>query len=61
MPHDLNGTEVRVGDRVNVPCKVTAIQLSEEYCNVTLETTEEMFPSGQKLRLDLNMKQVVKE
>jgi len=39
MPHDVNGTELQVGDTVNIPCVVTEIFEGENYCNATLQTT----------------------
>lgn len=44
MPHDRNGNLLEVGDIVNVPCKVTSVTPSEEYCNVNLETLYPMPP-----------------
>lgn len=61
MPHDMNGTELKVGDIVNVPCRVKEIHLTEEYCNVGLETREPMYPGDQKNHLSLNAKQVIKQ
>lgn len=60
MPHDKRGDEIKVGDIVNVPCKVTGVHQTEEYCNVDLVTTEVMPPTEQPNRLTLNSRQVIK-
>lgn len=60
MPHDRDGKELKVGDFVDVPCMVDSIITGEEYCNVTLKTTENMFPSESPTTVVLNAKQVVK-
>ena len=57
MPHDLRDSPISVGDRVNVPCIVKAIQTGTDYCNVTLETTEKMFPGDSPSTISLNAKQ----
>jgi hypothetical protein len=36
MPHDASGKLLAVGDKVNVPATITAIQVGEEYCNLKL-------------------------
>ena len=36
MPHDINGSELNVGDIVTVRCKVTAVHQQENACNVDL-------------------------
>ena len=60
MPHDRNGNVVAVGVIVMVPCRVKAIHLTADYCNVDLETQERMPPLGTTSTLSLNMRQVVK-
>lgn len=60
MPHDKNGVLLQVGDRVIIPAVVKSITMSEEFCNVTLETAEPMFPSDRHDTVTLNAKQVVK-
>jgi hypothetical protein len=60
MPHDKNGKLLKVGDTVNVPCIVKSVSSGEEYCNVTLETVEPMYPSDRKDSITLNAKQVEK-
>lgn len=58
MPHDKNGNVLKVGDIVNVPCKIKSISMGEEYCNVELQTIEKMFPSDNTSTMNLNAKQV---
>lgn len=41
-----------------VPCHVKEIHLTEEYCNVTLETAEPMYPGTNRTGIVLNAKQV---
>jgi len=60
MPHDNRGEELQVGDTVMVPCRVKAIHLTENYCNVDLETKIEMHPSGGTVALTLNSRQTLK-
>lgn len=60
MPHDLKGNEIKVGDIVNIPCKVNAVYITEEYCNLTLETNISMYPSDNKTSITINSKQVIK-
>lgn len=58
VPHDKNGKVIQAGDIVNVPCRVTTVHTGEEYCNVSLETVEPMYPGDNKSTLTLNAKQV---
>jgi len=60
MPHDRDGKLLQVGDSVYIAAKVKQITMGEEYCNVTLETKEKMFPSDSPTAITLNAKQVVK-
>lgn len=60
MPHDRDGNTLEAGDFVNVPCVVKMVSTGEEYCNVTLETQESMYPGDNKSGMSLNAKQVVK-
>lgn len=61
MPHDKNGAPLSVGDRVNIKAVITSTSEGEEYCNLSLETEEVMFPGNNKTVLSLNAKQVVRE
>ena len=45
MFHDKNGRYLEVGDVVTVRCKIKAIQMTKEYCNLSLETEAPMYPS----------------
>jgi len=58
MPHDINGTLLEEGDNVVIEATITSINQGEEYCNVTMETDEVMFPSENKTTIVLNAKQV---
>jgi len=58
MPHTKTGEEIKVGDRVIVEFKVKSLTLDENYCNVTLETVEPMFPGEYNIGLTLNAKQI---
>ena len=60
MPHDKNGNKLHVGDEVTISAVVTNVNEGEDYCNVSVETTELMFPGNQKSMITLNAKQVVK-
>lgn len=60
MPHDKQGAEVHVGDVVTVRCRVKEIHLTEQYCNVQLETVEPMYPGEGRSMLTLNAKQTEK-
>lgn len=60
MPHDKNGQLLQDGDMVVVRCVVKSVQAHEEYCNVTLETVEPMYPSDRKDTITVNAKQVEK-
>ncbi len=60
MPHDKRGTELQVGDTVMVPCRVKAIHLTEDYCNVDLETTLTMPPMQTTQNFTLNSRQTIK-
>lgn len=59
MPHDRDGQLLNVGARVLVPAIVREIHTTEEYCNVSLETVELMYPGTQRSTLTLNARQVV--
>jgi hypothetical protein len=44
--HDKNGKLLKVGDKVNIPCIIKSVSTSEDYCNITVETTEKMLPEN---------------
>ena len=58
MPHDVNKHEVRPGDRVAVECTIKTVELTEDYCNVTLTTVEPMHPGKESSSLVMNARQV---
>lgn len=60
MPHDKRGTELKVGDTVMVPCVVKAIHLTEDYCNVDLQTKLTMPPLNSVQTFTLNSQQTIK-
>jgi len=60
MPHDKRGEELKVGDTVMVPCVIKAIHLTEDYCNVDLETKLAMPPLDRVSALTLNSRQIIK-
>lgn len=62
MPHDRNSRKVEPGQIVRVDFKVKQVHLTEEYCNLDLETVWPMHPGDSRTALTLNAKQVeVKE
>lgn len=61
MPHDKNGKELHIGDLVTIACVIKEIsQESTDYCNITLESVEPMYPSNRLNIIALNTKQVEK-
>jgi hypothetical protein len=60
MPHDRDGKLLEIGDMVNIPATVTAIQTGAEYCNISVQPVEPMYPSDRHDTITLNTKQVVK-
>lgn len=58
--HDRNGKPLAIGDKVNVPCVITALQPGAEYCNCTVETVEPMPPTKNKNTITFNTRQVEK-
>lgn len=61
MPHDRNGELLQKGDKVLIPCVVTDVSESEDYCNITVETEEPCHPGDSKSSYTLNARQVCKE
>lgn len=60
MPHDLNGKELKVGDRVVIPAIVTAIHPSRDYCNLDVQFEHPMPPYRERTRFAaLNSRQAV--
>lgn len=60
MPHDRNGRLIEVGDTIHIPCKVTSIHMTEDYCNLTVCTIDLMPPYNAVQSITLNTKQVVR-
>ncbi len=61
MPHDANGELVNVSDIVYIPCKVKAVHMSEEFCNLDLELMYIMpGRSSRDSYSAINTKQVIK-
>jgi len=60
--HDANGTPLKVGDRVMIPCVIIDLcQGTPDYCNVGVETTLGRRPDGQKeIFRAINTAQLVK-
>lgn len=52
--HDMKGRELKVGDRVLVPCRIKQITANDGYCNVTLESAVGRRPDGAKETLAIN-------
>lgn len=46
--HDAKGRPLSVGDTVLIPARVTELQESEDYCNVSVETLVGRRPDGEK-------------
>ena len=44
MPHDAKGRELKPGDKVLVPFIVKDVFMTEDYCNVNLESVATMPP-----------------
>lgn len=57
--HDRNGTELKVGDIVNLKLEIISISPGAEYCNVTALTVEGRKPDGAKDQIILNTAQLV--
>jgi len=60
MPHDRDGKELKVGDVVYIPARIKTIELTEHYCNVTVETSQRMPPHDSVITIVLNSVQTVK-
>lgn len=59
--HDANGTPLKVGDHVIVPCVITNVAEGQEhYCNVEIETELGRRPDEEKERFSaINTAQLV--
>lgn len=57
--HDINGTELKVGDAVFIPCDIISLSdCTSDFCNITVETAIGRRPDGEKLKICLNTQQV---
>jgi len=63
MPHDINGKEVFVGQRVVIEAIVESVQAGPDYCNTTLRTTRPMpsYPTGTQIVLNTKQVEIVAE
>lgn len=60
MPHDRKGNYLVPGDIVMIPARVIGTYAHDEYCNVSLETVELLYPGIRTSHISLNSKQVDK-
>lgn len=44
MPHDKDGKEIKVGDRVTIEFEVKEVHMTENFCNVNLRSVIPMPP-----------------
>lgn len=59
MPHDMNGKELRVGDVVTIHAVIREIHTTEQFCNLSLETSLAADQiGGHKSPITLNARQV---
>ena len=61
--HDANGTRLMVGDKVMIPCEITALHETEGegFCNVKVQTLLGRRPDGAKESFSsINTNQLVK-
>jgi len=61
MPHDRNGAELKVGDRVLIEAEVVSITMDSLYCNATVRTVCPMPPYQDGTSITLNTKQLEKK
>lgn len=61
MPHDAKGQEIAVSDIVLMPFRVKKVHLSEDHCNVDLESLWGMPPDESKTSLQaVNTRQTIR-
>lgn len=58
--HDKFGHPLTEGDEVLIHAKVTGLSGNAEYCNITVQAVEPMFPGDDHTAIVLNAKQVMK-
>jgi hypothetical protein len=49
--HDAKGRELKKGDVVLIPAKITELYATEDFCNVAVESVIGRRPDGQKERV----------
>lgn len=49
--HDAKGRELKVGDRVLIPCVIKELSPMEDYCNVSVESRIGRRPDGSVERI----------
>ncbi len=61
MPHDINGSEIKAGDIVMVPCVVESVYQTDDglHCNCNVKTQLPMPPYEGGTAIVLNAKQVI--
>jgi hypothetical protein len=58
MPHDINGNEVKAGDRVLIEFEVISVQSNPEFCNMLVKPVRPMPGKGAyQGEFNLNTKQ----
>lgn len=56
---DHKGAALRVGDEVVLRGVITSIdETTEDYCNVVMQCTEPMYPSGELIPMTMNARQL---
>jgi hypothetical protein len=58
--HDKNGVLLHEGDIVTLKATVVTLHGNPEFCNVTIETVEPMYPSDRKDKYTVNTRQIEK-
>jgi hypothetical protein len=62
MPHDAQGRELKVGDTVIMPFTVKEVHMTEEFCNLKLESCFPMPGRHERTTLsEVNTRQVVRQ
>lgn len=45
--HDLNGTALKIGDRVTIEYEITHVSTGPDYCNISAQSVHARKPDGQ--------------
>lgn len=57
--HDARGKELKVGDVVLIPARITSLSCTPDYCNICVETLGGRLPDGERNSIGyLNARQV---